>query len=283
MATQLAPVAEQPLDTGQDTDEQQSSGERDFEAEARAQGWTDADTFKGDKARWVDAETFVKRSDEVMPLLKKQLSHYRAELDQMKREIKRVRKSEQASYDNAYADLKAKMENAVVTGNVAAFKELDAKADQLRKDMADDTPPPADQQKEAVRAFADWRDENEWYDLGGLAGATDMERRQRAYFDRMVEANEDKARTMAPADFIAHIGSLVEAKYPPERAARPKANESVAGVTRTAATRNVHSGANLPADAKETAERYIRQGIPGYKGKTKAEAYELFAKHYDWS
>lgn len=282
MATQLAEPATEPLETGQDTGEHQPAP-RDYDAEARAQGWTDKETFRGDESRWVDAETFVKRADEVMPLLRKQLGHYRAELDQMKREIKKVRKSEMAAYDNALADLERRQDKAVETGDVAAARELREKAKKLSAEMADDAAPPADQQKEAIRAFAAWRDENEWYDLGGLAGATDTERRQRAYFDRMVEANMDKASEMSPTDFIAHIGDLVEAKYPAQKVVRPKATESVAGVTRTAAGKSVKTGANLPPEAKAAAERYVRQGIPGYKGKTKAEAYDLFAKDWDWS
>lgn len=280
MATAPAVVEEAPPETGGVNDNLEQQTERDYEAEARAQGWVPADEFKGDKSRCVDAETFVKRADEVMPLLRKQLSHYRAELDQMKREIKKVRKSEQASYENAYADLKSQMEKAVETGNVAQFKALDAKADELRKGMAEDTPV-ADQQKEAARAFSAWRDDNEWYDLGGLPSATETERKQRVYFDRMVEANEDKARTMAPAEFISFIGDLVEAKYPPQRTARPRGTESVAGVTRTAQSKSAKTGVNLPADAKAAAERYMRQGI--YKVETKEQAWNLFAKDYDWS
>jgi hypothetical protein len=45
---------------------------RDFDAEAREHGWRPKDEFPGDAAKWVDAETFMKRADEVMPLLKAQ-------------------------------------------------------------------------------------------------------------------------------------------------------------------------------------------------------------------
>lgn len=276
MATQLK-EPDPTLDT-----EQSGIIERDYDAEARAHGWRPLEEFKGDPAQFVDAETYAKRADEVLPFVKKENKQLKGKIEFLERQIKKVMKSEQSAHENALAEIKAKMQNAVVTGDVAAFKALDEKADDLRKDMVADTPA-LDQQKEAIRAFADWRDDNEWYDLGGLAGATDLEKRQRIYFDRMVEANQDKTATMEPAEFISYIGDLVDAKYPPQRIPRPKGTEAVAGVTRTAATRNAHSGANLPTEAKETAERYVRQGIPGYKGKTKAEAYELFAKDWDWS
>lgn len=277
MVTQLA---EAPADTGQDDSIGNADViERDYEAEARAHYWLPKEEFKGDKSRWVDAETFVKRADEILPLVKKQNSELKGKVDYLERQIKRVMKSEQTAYENALADIQAKMENAVVTGDVAAFKALDKKADDLRKDMAQDTPK-ADQSKEAVRAFADWRDDNEWYDLGGLASATETERKQRAYFDRMVEGNMDKAAEMQPAEFIAYIGDLVEAKYPAGKAARPRGVESVAGVTRGGQGKSGKTGANLPTEAKEAVRRYMRQGI--YKG-TFEESCNAFAKDFDWS
>lgn len=277
MATQLK-EPEAPIDTGQDGGD---GGiiERDFDTEARAHGWRPLDEFKGDPTQFVDAEAYVRRADEVLPFIRKQNKELKGKIEFLERQIKKVMKSEQGAYEQALADVKAKMENAVVTGNVEAFNKLDKQADDLRKGMVADTPQ-ADQQKEAIRAFADWRDENEWYDLGGQAGATDLERRQRAYFDRMVEANEDKACDMAPADFIAHIGELVEAKYPASKTPRPKANESVAGVTRTRAGASAKTGANLPPEAKAQAKRFHSQGI--YKG-TLAEAYDKYAQSYDWN
>lgn len=39
------------------------------EVEARALGWVPEDQFRGDKSRWVNAETFVQRGHDVMPIL----------------------------------------------------------------------------------------------------------------------------------------------------------------------------------------------------------------------
>lgn len=282
MATQLAETPAETLDTGQDTGEQQSGGERDWNAEAIAHGWRPLEEFKGDPRQFVDAETYVKRADEVLPFVKKENKQLRGKIEFLERQIKKVMKSEQEAYSSALADVKAKMEKAVVTGDVAAFNTLDKKAEDIRKNMAADTPG-ADRQAEAMRAFNDWRDKNEWYDLGNLAGADADEKLKRAYADRMMDANVELTKTLDPADFFEHIAGLVDAKYPPSRAPRPKGTEAVAGVTRGGAAKSAKTGANLPAQAKETAERYVRQGIPGYKGKTKAEAYDLFAKDWDWS
>ena len=41
------------------------------EEEARAQGWVGKDEFRGSDDDWVDADTFVKRGKEIMPILRK--------------------------------------------------------------------------------------------------------------------------------------------------------------------------------------------------------------------
>lgn len=270
MATQLA---EPPADLAPPIDNSaQSEEQRSPEDIAYHRGWRPKDEFTG-RGEWVDAPTFLEKSNTNLGLAKaenEQLKKRNSVLEGMNKKLIRL---EQSAYDNAMADIQTKMKNAVVTGDVAAFEALDKKADALRKENI----PAADQQKEAIRAFASWRDDNEWYDLGGQAGATDTERRQRAYFDRMVEANEDKARTMEPAEFIAHIGELVEAKYPASSTPRPKATESVAGVTRTSSGRGVQTYASLPPEYKRQADRFHEQGV--YKG-TLAEAREKYAKAY---
>ena len=51
------------------------------EISARAMGWRPQDEFGGDPERWVDADTFVARGEQVMPLLKAQNKKLRQEMD----------------------------------------------------------------------------------------------------------------------------------------------------------------------------------------------------------
>jgi hypothetical protein len=44
--------------------------ENDIEVKAKELGWAPKEDFKGDPEKWVDAETFVRRGEEIMPLLK---------------------------------------------------------------------------------------------------------------------------------------------------------------------------------------------------------------------
>lgn len=281
MATQLAEQAEEtPLITESDDD----GAPRDFEAEARLHGWTPKDDFKGDPSRWVDAETFVTRADEVMPLLKKKTQHQDREIAELKRTVKRLAKAEQAAYDNALADLRAKAEAAVESGDLAAFRKVDGQIETLRKEAeADADPTHGEDPQEAYEAF---RETNAWYDKANLASASEMEVDARLFADRLADkyVKQGLQQEVAPTEFFARIASETEAKYPllKARRTREKPPSAVEGVTPGNGSRNAKTGANLPAEAKEHAERYLRMGI--YKDcKTKAEAYDRFAKDYTWN
>lgn len=279
MATQLK-EPEAALDTGQDGVEPQSDAQpQSAEDRAYVRGWRPKEEFSG-RGEWVDAAEFLERADQNLGLAKGREQQLNKRISILESMLKKVQRSEMNAHSNALAEIKAKMENAVVTGNVAAFKALDEQADGLRKDMVADTPITSYTEADINHAFEAWADDNEWYHLGGLPSATDTERRQRAYFDRMAAANGDKAQGMPPADFIAYIGELVAEKFPASATPRPKATESVAGVTRTSASRSAKTGANLPVEAKDAVRRYMRQGI--YKG-TFEESCNAFAKDYDWS
>lgn len=279
MATQLAeqPIEEAPIE---DAEEQT----RDFESEARAHGWTPKEDFKGDPTRWVDAETFIQRADEVMPLLKKQNQGLKSQISELTRTVKRLAKAEQSAYENAIADLKAKAEAAVESGDLAAFRKVDGQIESLRKEAAADVADTAhgEDGQEQYEAF---REANAWYDKANLASASEVEVEARLFADRLADkyARQGLTAELPPSQFFARIAQETEERFPLLKAkkTREKPVSPVAGVTPNGGPRGAKTGANLPPEAKEHAERYMRMGI--YKDcKTKAEAYDRFAKDYTW-
>lgn len=281
MATQLAQV-EEPGDGGTtvEFDDDSQTVERDYEAEARAHGWTPKEEFKGDESRWVDAETFVKRADEVMPLLKKQNQGMKAKMAELERTIKRLTRAEAAAYENAMADLKAKQEDAVERGDLTAHRAVAKQMETLQKEATADAEP----QEDGQEAYLAFREANAWYDRAALASASEMEVEARLYADRQADkyARQGKTSEMSPTEFFALIASDVATRFPllGKKQAREKPDSAVAGATPRARQSNARTGANLPPEAKEHAERYMRMGI--YKVETKEEAYNLFAKSYTW-
>jgi hypothetical protein len=279
MATQLAETPEgvETVETNDNT-----VVERDYEGEARKHGWRPETEFKGDASAWVDAKTFMERADTVMPLLKKQNHHLMAEINTLKSTVKKLQKSEQAAYENALADLKAKQEQAVEDGDIAAHREVGKKIEQLQKNA--DSQVRADvSQEQVVTAWNEFREANEWYDRADLRGATEDDMARRGFADREMAkmANVERYdQDHGPAEFMAELQRRIEERFPGK--ARPRAVENVAGVTRTGANRTAKIGANLPQEAKRAAERFIRIGIPGYVGLTAQQAHDHYAKSFDW-
>lgn len=254
---------------------------RDFEEEARVQGWTPREEFTGPPEKWVDAEEFVERGETRAGLLKQNNSKLKSRVEFLERQIKKLTKAEQSAYQNALDDLKAKQREAVEYGDTAAYDQAGEKIEKLRKEIADDAPT-----EDPGVAFAEFRDANEWYDLGGLAGASDSEKRARALADRIADklAAQGLQKELTPSQFFERVAEQVREQIPmlgnDTKQPKPKPGVDVAGVTRPGAGRTAKNGANLPAEAKAQALRFFEKGI--IKAKDKAEALDKFAKDYAW-
>lgn len=259
---------------------------RDYEAEARKMGWRPPEELEEGKrpATLKSAEEFVLAGDEKAGLQKQTIAHLRQEVSLLKRQVGKLGKMEQNAYANALADLTEQMRVAAKAGDDAGFDKANEKAESIRKEMVQDT---GDQQKEYARELIGFRERNEWFDQGALAGASPEEKRARAMADRVAErmiADGDN-KTLGPKAFLAALEAEVLEKMPELNAkpVPPRGREAVAGVSPPTGRSGAKTGANLPADAVETAKRYVRNKVPGYSGLTEAQARDKFAADYDWS
>lgn len=278
MATQLQEPPQVPdavIAAGADEAQTEGTDTRDFEAEARAQGWRPRDEFPGDPNKWTDAETFVRRGEEVLPFIKKENASLKQKISQLERDLKRVLRSEAAAHENAVAELKAQQREAVATGDVEAFEALDRKADTLRKNMQEDSPTQGEDPAEQVLAF---RENNAWYDKGALASASELEVEARLFADRTADRwiAQGKPQTMKPSEFYAELEREVNERFPmlKHKAARPKPASDVAGVTNRAAPKGAKGYDQLPAEAKRQCDRFVANGT--------IKSREDYVKRYQW-
>lgn len=251
MATQLA---EEPQ--AESSQVENDNAPRDYEAEARAHGWIPPEEFKGDPSRHIDAEAFVKRADEFMPLLKKQNEGMRREIADLKKSVAKASehfsKAEERAYERAMSDITARMEQAVETGDVEAHRAAQKDLTALGKDVRAESPAvdPLDVQE----ALIDFRDANPWYDEKGVA---------RDYADVVAEKFKAKTADMAPADFFAFVAEKVRERYPDldkPKAERRKPGSMVEAPTARGAPRG-RSFNDLPQLAQQMADKWIRQGL----------------------
>jgi hypothetical protein len=267
MATQPQPDLEPETDPAPaDNDD----APRDFEGEARSRGWVPQEDFRGDTSRWVDAQTFIERTDTVMPLLKADRDRLKRELADMKRDMKRIGKYVSESEGRLRAEIQSEMEDAVKDGDVEGFRAAQKRAEKI------DDAAPKHSQEDAIEAFDAFRDRNQWYDKANLANASEMEVNARLYADRMAEKHVAKTADMAPDDFFNMIEDKVRERFPTigQKPTREKPGSDVGAPTNGRGNRNTKSWESLPDEARRRFDKWIGQGM-GTK--------DYYLKTFDWA
>lgn len=123
--------------------------EQAIEAEAYRQGWRPLDEYRGPPGKWVDAKTFLERGERYLPFVQKERDEGRQRITAMTREIEEMRgtmaeqseqlrklleysrRADQAGYDRAVRELKAKQRQAASEGNMDAFDEIGGQIEQM--------------------------------------------------------------------------------------------------------------------------------------------------------
>lgn len=263
-------MATQPIETtaspvpGNGADD---GGPRDYQAEARGQGWIPLEHFKGDPANFVDAEEFVLRADKRMPLLTKRNIILERELKDLRKSALRMEEHFTKAEQRIRDELTAKMEVAVERGDVAGFRKLKGESDALGD------APQAGGTDDALEVFEDFCTKNTWYERGNLASATDDQVEARLYTDRRLRTMSRAAQSaglsgkalkaQVEADF-ATIEDEVAEKFPGLNARTPRAKPAsdVAGVTR-GGTRSsaARTFTDLPPEAQRACDKWVKQGL----------------------
>ena len=284
MATQPVETTEPPVIIENDNQA------RDFDAEARRQGWKPPEEFaEGEeppKGGFKTAQEFVEKADEWGVTKDRKIHRLEDEVGFLKRQNKRLMNSEHDRYQDALAQARAEMREAVQIGDTEAYDRAEKKAEKLQEKTGQDFMQGEDPNVELAR----FRRDNRWFDRGQLPSASREEADAVALFSSISAqyVAQGLDRQLAPSDFFAKIRQEVEDEIPSlfdgsPRVARSKPASDVAPVTNRAAQKRAKTGANLPADAKATAERYMRMGV--FDVKTKEEAWNEMAKNWkgDWA
>lgn len=250
------------------------SEERNFEAEAKAEGWTPKEEWKGDPTKWVDATTFVKRGEEILPIVNAKnrklietVEGLRKEVDDLKLGNSQFHEfhektiaRERQERDAAIAQLEAIRQKAVTDSDGVAFAQADKRIQELRAQPVRTN----GGLNEVQRA---WLADNTWYQT---------DRTLKALADGL---SDDLARSrpdlVGKRDFLDELTKLVKAEMP-HKFENPNRQRTTVENTHP----NGGGGAKprtyeaLPADAKAACDRFVRT-IPGF---TK----ERYVASYDW-
>lgn len=241
------------------------SEERDWEAEAREQGWKPLSEFKGPDDKWTDPRTFVEKGEKITGILKSRLDRQEKEIADLRLANKEfgdyqqsLRQKDREKAQARIAELEAQRAEAINNGDGTEFTRLDRQINEVRTDIES---PPNGRDVSVEQA---WVAENDWY--GKDATLT-------AFADGvtgMVEAEgyQGKARL----DEIARrTRETFSDRF--ENPNRQGSNDVDAGGDVETQDRTAHTFENLPPDAQAACDRFVAQGLT-----TKEE----YIKNFEW-
>ncbi|UOF82041.1 hypothetical protein [Caudoviricetes sp.] len=254
------------------------------EQEARSQGWVDKDEFRGSETDWVDAETFVRRGKEIMPVLRKnnekllqRLAKAEKDAEEARNVAKEFQKFQKENYERKVQDYEAQLsqlkqakKEAISVGDGDRAVAIDDQIDDIKEQRdiakleANRPEPQVQATTTADPALNTWLEKNSWFgtDLKktGIAnGLGEAIRREnpglvgKEFLDKLDE------------EMNALLGQPVQ-RQAPQNPVEGRSNTRPSGTKR-------QSYDNLPAEAKAACDRFVKQGL-----MTK----EQYVAEYSW-
>lgn len=251
----------------------------DIQTRAKSMGWSPREEFRGPAEKWVDADEFVRRGEEELPVLRERLRTSTSRISQLDRELARQRgefEDKLQRIEGATAVAIRRQREELESSYRAAQREAVSNADQARYDQLErdrkaavadydrqvyevsrPREPEARQLPPQIQSAVDnWRVENPWFErdpvLNQVAQAIHMDLNQR----------------MPGLDIAQNLQEVRKeiAKRFPEKFAPPSSRSGpapVEGGSRVAAggTSRGRSAADLPADVRKIGERFVKQGL----------------------
>jgi hypothetical protein len=140
--------------------------EVNYEAEASKMGWRPQEQFKGSPEKWVDAQTFVERGEQILPIVKAELKKTRAELAEVRTAAQEFYKLTEEAATRRDAEWRAKYEQAVQDKAAAITSgdgEKAVEAEARQKELEANRPQPKKEEQKLHPSFVAWRERNDWF------------------------------------------------------------------------------------------------------------------------
>lgn len=233
------------------------------EDRARDMGWAPKDDWRGDPDKWVDAAEFVRRGDEVLPIVRAEkkkleasLAKAEGEIAEMKATFREFKKhhtaTNQRAYERAIKDLQERQAEAVEAGDLRAVRETTKEIVDLTSQIKAPETEEADPYKtpDHAKTVNAWKGENPWFESDSVMTAA----------AHAIGAELERSGVRG-ADQLAEVAKRIRAEFPHkfqnERRAAPAAVEGASAPARKAGK----TWADLPPEARATAERWVKQGL----------------------
>lgn len=258
------------------------TGAQEAEAKAKRLGWVEADKFKGDPAKHISAEEFLKRGETLVPFLQRDNDKLHQGMSKLERQLKEQgdtlqkfvefsSKAEERAYKRAKAELEAKLDSAIETADVAGAKQVRKEIEALDEDAKAAVKPASD--KAAVQIdpeIQSWINDpaNEWFRKDAALNAAAV---------KIYGKLERDKPGVAKSELLAETKRQVMDKFPEDFGINPTRESAAAVASPSGGGARKKGGKtfdDLPAEAKAACNKFVKT-IPGY---TK----EQYVKDYDW-
>lgn len=243
---------------------------RDFETEARREGWAPKEEWHGDPEKWIDAETYVKRGESILPIVNAKLRKERERTEELAKTVAELKEGNAAflqfheqtlekakkERETLIAELEAERKKAITEGDGEAFDRADKQLQEARRT-------PVDQPK-VNPEIAAWKAENEWYEKDAALTAI---------ADALSNVLARENPTLKGKAFLDKLTERVKQEVPHKFQNQRREQQITEDNTRKTAKKG-RGFDDLPADAQAACMKFVKT-IPGY---TK----EKYLSAYDW-
>jgi len=242
------------------------------ESQARLQGWAPKEEWHGPEEKWVDAETFLSRGEDIKAVMKERNAHLSREIKEVRQLLVEQRdmaqKARLQGYQQALQDIQRRQRDAAAQADVDAYDAAEREKQvvvQQFQEASKVQPPPAEQDP----VFQQWVSENKWYsDDEDLA----------AYAEGVAQRKLAQGLTGRP--LLDEVAKAVK-KFAPHKFSNPRRTEPGAvepGAQAPAPKKSGKGFDDLPATAKGSYEKLARQ----FKQEGIAYTKEEYLANYVW-
>lgn len=243
----------------------------DVESRAKAMGWVPKEQFRGPPENWRDADEFVRRGEEEVPILRERLRNTTRKLETIEQDfatridmltrannmaLQRQREQLEATYDAA-------MRNATANGDVERFDQLNRdkrevlhQHDQrVREVIAGDQRQPQQQARQQAQPVevTDWINRNAWFNSDPELQAA------AAGYSRKLELERPH---LSLSENLAATERYIKQERYQDRFGGQVRGAQVESGSRVSSSNGSRRGASsLPPEARAAATRFVQQGL----------------------
>jgi len=258
--------------------------------EAESQGWVPKERFRGNESDWVDADTFVKRGREILPILRKNNENLIKDLNATKEQLKEFRQAAEEfkqfqreayerkanDYEQRIREIKESRAQAISDGDGQKVNALDDALDLAKEEFkeakqavkdADVVKTPEPTQTEIDPGLQVWLDRNTWFG---------EDKRMTAVVNGIGESLRLEFPLLKGQPFLDKLDEVLAEEFPNKfgKKQSPSSRVESGSGRQSRGGSNTQSYDNLPSEAKAACDRFVKQ---------KLMTREQYVADFDWN